>query len=735
MRRHLFAIIMIGLMMLACSEEGFAQTWRSYPKTTGQGQLVIEGNYLWSAGEVLYRYDIASGAWRLFGRDDGLPENALNCIAVNSKGMLWLGTQDRGLWSFDGSQFRAFELEMPSAPESVSVLMIDPTDRIWFTKQWSLALWVSDGQMAWFYDESSGLMGRVKDITWGAGDTAWCATGQGIYRLDGDTWTEIKTGDYYAIFADSSGGVWAVGLIGPSYEVSRYDGDAWTTYPGISAGIFDGTPNGFSEAPDGTIWVGTGSGLARFDGEQWTNYKVGEGMPDQWPQMSGLSSTAADDNNVVYASCKLGIIRYDGQQWSIVAPDNSVPVYHITAACCGNNRLFFGTRGFGLGEFDGLQWRMDQEEWVSNADVETMLYDEMRDVTWYVGWSTGCFGPGAGSYTGGSDPNRPISGKCMTLDGENRLWVGSGGSVFCWDGDAWTKYTQEDGLLPTHIFTGIAAAFDGSIWAVGHCSPASMNLTASVFEDGAWTVKSFDLPGQAIDITSDALGGIWCLLEQMDGNYKVARLSLEGVGSEWDVAQGNWGLQKLLVSATMQGIWLVGEYGALRLVNDEWRLVTPADGLACGSVYSVAFAPHNVTWFCTGTSLCRLDESPVPWVRLYAAGGTGGTLDFAPGDTLDVQGELHNPMTERSVSIYVAVRLPNDPTLYFWPSFSTAPEPVFAGTLPDKLFLGPISLFTHTFSGAEPPGTYSILSAILSNETGEMIGEIEQVDLEFSAAR
>jgi len=213
------------------------------------------------------------------------------------------------------------------------------------------------------------------------------------------------------------------------------------------------------------------------------------------------------------------------------------------------------------------------------------------------------------------------------------------------------------------------------------------------------------------------------------------RLSLEGVLSEWDVAEGGWGLQKIFVSPQVNGMWLVGEYGALRLVDDEWRLVTPADGLACGSVNYVAFAPHNVTWFCTWTSLCRLDESPTPWVRLYAAGATGGTLDFAPGDTLDVQGELHNPMTEWPVSIYVAVRLPNDATLFFWPSFSTDPEAVFTGTLSDKLFLGPISLFTHTFSGAEPPGTYSILSAIFSNETGEMIGEIEQVDLEFIAGR
>ena len=739
MKNHLLAISLIVVMIAACSQVGTAQTWRSYPKATGQGQLLIENNYLWSAAEVLYRYDIGSGAWRLYGRDDGLPENALNCVAVNSTGVLWLGTQDRGLWSFDGSQFREFELEMPLAPQSVSVLMIDPTDRIWFTKQLSLALWVTDGQMTRFYDESSGLMGSVQSITWGPGDTAWCATLNAVYRLDGETWTEVKTASdpyqFRTIFADSSGTVWVIQGLGP---LLRYKGGAWDSpsIPGTDA--FTGL-GGFSEAPDGTVWLGTGSGLARFDGSQWTNYKIGDGMPAEWPQIHELNSTSVDDNNVVYGSCNLGIIRCDGEAWSIVAPDNNVPVNYLTAASWGSNRLFFGTYRFGLGEFDGLQWRIEHDEVGAVAAVDAVLYDEVRDVTWYAGGtsSMGCFGPGAGSYTGGTDPR---AGNCTTIDGQDRLWVGSsgyvsGGSVFCWDGDAWTKYTQEDGLLAVERFTGIAAAHDGSIWAVGPSALAWLNLTASVFENGAWSVRSFDVPGEAIDITSDALGGIWCLVQQMSGSYKVVRLSLEGVASEWDVAQGDWGLQKLFVSPLVNGMWLVGEYGALRLVDDEWRLVTPADGLACGSVYGITFAPHDATWFCTGTSLCRLDESPDPWVRLYAAGATGGTLSFTPGDTLDVQAELHNPMTEWSVSIYVAVRLPNDPTLFFWPSFSTVPEPAFVGTLPDKLFLGPISLFRYTFSGSEPPGTYSILSAIFSNETGEMIGEIEQVDLKFSAAR
>lgn len=733
MKNHRFTLC-VAVLIVACSSMTFAQTWRSYPKATAQGQLAAEGKYLWCAGEVLYRYDTTLGTWRLFGRDDGLPENALNRIALDSMGNKWLGTEDRGLWSFDGSEFRAFEMEIPSAPDSISVLMIDPNDRVWFAKQWAKALWVSDGQMSWFYDENSGLKGRVKSITYGPGDTAWCATGEGVYRLDGDAWTEIGIGDYSEVFADSPGTVWAVDLVG---VVSRYVGDAWVSSSVPGASLFT-RPTGFSEGPDGAIWLGTLHGMARFDGEKWTGYEVGEGIPSDWPEISGLLSTAVDDNNVAYGSCNLGIVRYDGEEWSIAAPLNTVPVNYLTAACWGDNRLFFGTQSFGLGDFDGLNWRIQNAEMIAGiAEVEEILYDSARDIAWYGGRVTGtmgCFGRGAGSYTGSADPNCPKGGECMTIDGQDRLWVGFGGGIYCWDDHSWAKYTEEDGLI--HVgrgggFGGIAAAHDGSIWAVAHCELASQALTVNVFENGAWTIKTFDeVPGYAVDITCDALGSIWCLVQQTYGGYKIVMLSLQGVSRVWDV-EGGYGLNKICVSASLNGIWLVGEYGALRLVNDEWRLVTPADGLACGSVYDIAFAPHNVTWFCTGTSLCRLDESPIPWPRLYAVGASGGDNGFVSGDTLEVQAELHNPMTECSASVYVAFRMPNDPSLYFWPSFSTNAEAVFTGVLPDGLFLGPMLLFTYTFSGAELPGTYSVMSAVFSNETGEMIGEIEQVDFEF----
>jgi len=89
-------------------------------------------------------------------------------------------------------------------------------------------------------------------------------------------------------------------------------------------------------------------------------------------------------------------------------------------------------------------------------------------------------------------------------------------------------------------------------------------------------------------------------------------------------------------------------------------------------------------------------------------------------------------MTPCDVSIYVAFQLPGDETLFFWPTFSTDPAPAFAGALPDKLFWGPEGLFQYSFGGFEPPGDYFVKAAILSNETGELIGEIVETPFTFT---
>ena len=726
MRRVMFPlIVLVVFLSLSVCSGGYCQTWRNYVKEDGYGKLLVEGNYLWSAGAVLYRFDVNTPETTIYRRDDGLPENNLRCIAVDSQGTKWLGTASRGLWLFDGVAFGPFQAQQELGKQNVGYLAVDSADNVWMAAAGSKELSVWDGHVLRFYGEESGLEGSMRGIACD-GTTAWCCTTKGIFRLEGEAWTKEREGSHFEPFSDSGGNLWALQGYG-SYAV-RFDGAEWSQFSlGSDAGA-----GGLSEGPDGSIWVGIYDGVARFDGESWTKYRPGEGMPEDWPELGGIMSTAVDANNVLWATSSMGVITYDGETWSQLPMGFSIPMDHLTSACWTPDGLLFHTYHGGRGFFDGISWDTLRAESPGVAGRSSMLYDSARDRVWIAAGSLTFFDLQSHDYVKLQGDNVPRGATCMAFDMADNLWVGtSTQGIYRLTGENWTGFTTEDGLSYDEIL-GIAVAPNSEVWAATRDRDYTQ-WAVDVFTDGSWHQEPFESEGWIVGLASDQQHNIWALMQiTWDPSFEAIRTAPDGIRTQWPLDVSLTGLLHQMFVSPGGDVCITGYYGALRFVEDEWRSVTPADGLATGLTEYIAFAPHNEAWICTETALSRLDESPIPWLDLHLAGASGTTLDFVPGDTLNLHAELHNPMTPRDVSIYVAFQLPGDETLFFWPTFSTYPAPAFTGALPDKLFWGPEPLFQHTFNGSEPAGSYFVKGAILSNQTGGIIGEITEVPFTFT---
>jgi len=707
---------------------GICQSWKSYVKENGYGKLLVEGDYLWSAGAVLYRFDVNTRAARVYRRGDGLPENNLSCIAVDSRGTKWLGTASRGLWLFDGVAFELFGAQQQLGKSSIGCLAVDSADNVWMAALGANELSVWDGQLLRVYGAESGLEGTIRGVT-DNGNAAWCCTIKGIFRLDGEQWVKEKEKAHYEIFSDSEGNIWAANY-SDTGNVVCFDGAQWTSY---TVGAF-----GFSEAPDGSIWAGTGNGVARFDGESWTEYTPGDGMPETWAEVVDIMSTAVDANNVLWATSSMGIISFDGETWSHLPMVSSIPMDHLTCACWTPNGLLFESYHGGRGFFDGVSWGVyNAERPGSVSGSPSMFYDQARNCVWLGGRAghLSLFDLASRSkfmLPGDDVPLNPTS--AMALDMADNLWVGTSFmGIYRLEGETWTRFSTDDGLTSNDV-NGIAIAANGDVWAWAGGPYSEPGIDVNIFSEGSWRQETLASEGTIMGLASDDEHNIWGLIQTSGwpASYTVVRLGADGSLKQWPLDTGVTGtLQGMFVSPAGD-VWIRGYFGALRFAHDEWQLVTPADGVSTGVIESVAFAPHNETWICTETALSRLDESPIPWLDFHLTGATGTTLDFVPGDTLNLHAELHNPMTPCDVSIYVAFQLPGDDTLFFWPTFSTDPAPAFTGALPDKLFWGPEPLFQYTFNGSEPAGSYFVKGAILSNETGGMIGEIVEAPFAFT---
>ncbi len=100
-----------------------------------------------------------------------------------------------------------------------------------------------------------------------AGGRVWAAGREGLFRLDGDRWTNVLPAVAPA-FAErmvvtGPDEAWVIDSGAPW----RLKGGRWSESPGV--GRLGGVVVDLARGPDGGLWAATTFGLARFDGERW----------------------------------------------------------------------------------------------------------------------------------------------------------------------------------------------------------------------------------------------------------------------------------------------------------------------------------------------------------------------------------------------------------------------------------------------------------------------------------
>ncbi|MGC1549945.1 MAG: two-component regulator propeller domain-containing protein, partial [Rhodanobacter sp.] len=122
-----------------------------------------------------------------FGTKEGAPSN-INEIAQTPDGFLWLGCAE-GLVRFDGINFvRDFGTTRPN--HAVSSMFVDRNGDLWIGFAYGGIVRLSHGK---FEAISGGLPpGRIIwSIVRDKRGALWATSGFGIYRLIGDTWSEV----------------------------------------------------------------------------------------------------------------------------------------------------------------------------------------------------------------------------------------------------------------------------------------------------------------------------------------------------------------------------------------------------------------------------------------------------------------------------------------------------------------------------------------------------------------
>ena len=207
----------------------------------------------------------AAYSQRVWKLQDGLPEQIVQAFAQTADRYLWIGTTG-GLVRFDGERFLTFDRENTPA----------------FVDNNVFCLTVSHDNTLWIGLEGGGLIRYREGVfrPFGAGDglnnsfvravyedrtgNLWVGTDNGLFLLQGDRLKRVDNADgsssiaVHALYEDRRGGLWVGGS-----RLLRREGNSFTEYR-LDGEASRNRVKSILETADGTVWVGTISGLQKL---------------------------------------------------------------------------------------------------------------------------------------------------------------------------------------------------------------------------------------------------------------------------------------------------------------------------------------------------------------------------------------------------------------------------------------------------------------------------------------
>ena len=489
-----------------------------------------------------------------------------------------------------------------------SMLLVPARDRgVWLAGGVSPALRRFDGERCVDVLETPGLVTALAE---GRDGTLWVGTSTGLYRRDDGTWramayaSEVTT--ISALIADARGDLWVGWLEYPTPpgtgRITRWDGSRWDRFDRRDAVPLGSPVQAISEAPDGSVWVGTTGGLARWDGTSWSTVEqpIRAASSIAWgPDGSAWIASVDPGNGTVRAAhdTPVGWIAYGPEQGLPGANESGWAVASVVPTPHG---VFVGT-GADVRRLEGGRWvRVGPPIPVvrpAPAWVRTLVAVS-RDEAWALGDDSIWHAVG-GAWTELPPPGTWVSGTDrmddLLIDRDGRLWVATSAGVRVLEDGRWTEADRQPAAA-------LALGPDGRVWAAGED-----------IEMGSQRVRAFR-----------RLGGGW-VAEPLPATALVTwarSLVVDRDGTVWLGSSGNWGIRPgLLRYASTRG-W---EEVPVRGVTAEeyiWDLDVSADGVAW-AIGSDVVKPD--------TPASDAPIASLPWWIVRLTGGPSPAVVGEPG--------------------------------------------------------------------------------------------------------
>ena len=465
-----------GAQPVSAYEDSPLQSWivREYNQSnglpTGEANTVLQTSdgYIWigSYGGLI-RYDGTS--FRNYSEEGSIDSSSIRILFEDSKGRLWIGTNDMGVYLCENNEFTLLTHEDRSAYLSVRSFAEDGTGTVYAGTTSGLARVTENGMEA--VEAVSGS--TVYSIQADKNSVLWACLDGGIAKLVKNdeviyTFDSAKFLDtaLYCAGRDREGDLW-LGTDGSLIYELDFNDDAYTD------GSFKLTPhstgtvstfNAIGEDLNGNIWAAALNGTGYLDGD------------GDWHSMDTEHAAAANDlafdyeGNIWIASASYGVIHL--VSGLLRSPNAAAGLSETTlnAVAVSGGNYYIGT-DTGLIMLDGSFTRVKNEltELLEGDRIRNILADSSGNIWIGTYYSNGLvlYEPDSGTITPFAMADGLTSTQIRHIielsDGGIAVATQHGVNIIR-DGKVTDIYTEAEGLTYPIILT-LCEGTDGTLYA------------------------------------------------------------------------------------------------------------------------------------------------------------------------------------------------------------------------------------------------------------------------------
>ncbi len=364
-----------------------------------------------------------------YSTSDGLTHSTVRKVFQDSQGFLWFGTRG-GVNRYDGNEFVTY-----LARDSMKSDIFD--------------IWEDDDSTLWFATYGNGLAKKSADDT----TFLWTRASNGTLPSD------LLTG----IFRDNTHNIW----ISSGDGLALWQADGATHIFDRELGHDHGEVYSFVREPNGTVWIGTHSGLliGQLGADNRLTIKKILDKPIRSLMLlkNGdiLAGTSGGSNDRYGVVCRF----HNGIADTLVSYQTT---HHLIKAQAlfedSNGRIWIGTE-YGVYIFqDGMVTHLRQENGLYNENVHDITED--RESTLWFATDNGVMKLVPPIFVN-FGMNKGLSSYeilCMLRDRRQNLWLGTWNGVNRMQPDGRIRYWDETSGLCHHTVNSLAEDKNGGIW-------------------------------------------------------------------------------------------------------------------------------------------------------------------------------------------------------------------------------------------------------------------------------